>query len=437
MRLSSIAERFRASLFLVPLIAVAVAVAIAVAVVSLVIDRRIDSGSTQLPLGLTSTVDSARALLSTVAGATITFAAIAFSISVLIIQQASGQYSPRIVHTLFRDPFNKRVMGLVVGTFTYCLIVLRSVRTALERSGVPIIPNVSVAIALVLGVITILAIVAFINHSAHSMDIIEILARVEREVIALIRREWSISTTGTIASEPIRVALQSAYAINFDRSGWIQQIDPNALLRCVPDGATMFVEAYPGRYAIEGTPLCKLSSVTDDIDTIERHVRGAIVTGSTRTMQEDVSFGIRQLADVALKALSPGINDPTTAQDAIFHTVAVLAEALRRDPPPRERRDDKGHRLVIVQQPTHDDLVRLAFDETRRAAAAQPTVCVYLLEALELLKSTLESAGLTARLSVIAEQARLVVAGCDATDILPADRQTVRDAYAKRFTQPT
>ncbi len=199
----------------------------------------------------------------------------------------------------------------------------------------------------------------------------------------------------------------------------------------------MFVEAYPGRYAIEGTPLCKVSSVTDDIDTIERHVRAAVATGSTRTMQQDVSFGLRQLADVAVKALSPGINDPTTAQDAIFHTTAVLAEALRRDPPPRERSDDKGHRLVLVQQPTHDDLVGLAFDETRRAAAPQPSVCVYLLEALELLKRTLETAGLTARLPAIVEQARLVVAGCDATDNLPADRQMVRDAFAKRFTEPT
>jgi uncharacterized membrane protein len=434
-RLSSIAERFRASLFIVPLIAVVTAIAVAAA--SLVIDRRIDSGSTQLPLGLTSTVDNARALLSTVAGATITFAAIAFSISVLIIQQASSQYSPRVVHTLFRDPFNKRVMGLVLGTFTYCLIVLRSVRTALEKSGAPIIPNVSVSIAVVLGVITILAIVAFINHSAHSMDISEILARVQREAIVLIRREWSLSPTDTVPSEPIRATPQPAYTINFDRSGWIQQIDPVALLRCVPEGGTMFVEAYPGRYAIEGTPLCKLSSVTDDIDMIERRVRAAVATGSTRTMQQDVSFGLRQLADVALKALSPGINDPTTAQDAIFHTTAVLAEALRRDPPPRVRSDDTGHRLVLAQQPTHDDLVGLAFDETRRAAASQPSVCVYLLEALELLKYTLETAGLTARLPAIDDQARLVVAGCDGTDNLPADRQMVRDAFAKRFTEPT
>ena len=103
------------------------------------------TNTAELPLGLTSTVDSARAVLSTIAGATITFAGIAFSVSLLIIQLASSQYSPRVVHTLFRDPFNRRVMGLVVGTFTYCVIVLRSVRSPLEQGGQPIIPNLSVA----------------------------------------------------------------------------------------------------------------------------------------------------------------------------------------------------------------------------------------------------------------------------------------------------
>ncbi len=93
----------------------------------------------------------------------------------------------------------------------------------------------------------------------------------------------------------------------------------------------------------------------------------AVAIGRTRTMQQDVSYGLRQLADVALKALSPGINDPTTAQDAIFHAAAVLAELLQRDPPARVHSGADGRRLVLVQQPTHDDLVRLAFDEVRRA----------------------------------------------------------------------
>jgi uncharacterized membrane protein len=124
LRLSDLAERFRASLFLVP--SIAVLSAIVAAAVMIGIDRRLDDQGSDLPLALTSTVESARVMLSVIAGATITFAAIAFSVSLLIIQQASSQYSPRVVHTLFRDPFNKRVMGLVVGTFTYCLVVLRS-----------------------------------------------------------------------------------------------------------------------------------------------------------------------------------------------------------------------------------------------------------------------------------------------------------------------
>ncbi|HUG86945.1 MAG TPA: DUF2254 family protein [Euzebya sp.] len=176
--LSSLGEHTRASLFFIPM--AAVLVAILAGQLGVNIDSQLDDWAIRVPLVLTSTVESARVVLSNVASATITFAGVAFSISLLVIQLGSGQYSPRVVHTLFRDQFNKLVMGLVVATFTYCLIVLRSVRTALEQNGEPVIPNLSVAVAVVLGIATILAIVAFIDHSAHSMDISEILAREPR-----------------------------------------------------------------------------------------------------------------------------------------------------------------------------------------------------------------------------------------------------------------
>jgi uncharacterized membrane protein len=150
-------------------------------------------------------------------------------------------------------------------------------------------------------------------------------------------------------------------------------------------------------------------------------------------MQQDISFGLREMAEVGLKALSTGINDPTTAQDSIFHSAAVLAELLPRDPPPRELSGDRDRRVVLVEQHNGDDLVRLAFDELRRAAASQPTVCIYLLEALHLLRDGLDAAGLSSRTAVLVEQARLVVAGCDAANVLPADLDDVRGAYDKRF----
>ena len=144
---AAFSERLRSSLFFVPM--AFVVLGLALGLTGIRIDETLVADGTDLPFGLTSTVDSARAVLSTIAGATITFAGIAFSISLLLIQQASSQYSPRVVTGLFRDQINKRVMGNVVGTFTYCLVVLRSVRGPLEQDGTPIIPNLSVGVGVV------------------------------------------------------------------------------------------------------------------------------------------------------------------------------------------------------------------------------------------------------------------------------------------------
>jgi uncharacterized membrane protein len=431
LRLSSLMEWIRVSLFFVPV--TGVLISIVGAVVTIWIDSRLELQGADLPLGATSTVASARAVLSTVAGATISFAAIAFSISLLIIQQASSQFSPRVVHTLFRDPFNKRVMGLVMGTFTYCLVVLRSVRSSGESGGDAVIPNLSVAIAVVLGIATIVSIAAFLNHSAHSMDVSQILDRVENEATGHARREWNVAESDEPTPAPIAAPDYPAHVVRFDRAGWVQQIDTDALLACLADETTAWVLTYPGRYAIPGVPLCALSAVPEDIEATEQAIFGAVSTGNTRTMQQDISFGLRQMADVGLKALSTGINDPTTAQDSIFHSAAVLAELLHRDPPPREMKSEGDRCVVLVEQPNSDDLVRLAFGELRRAAATQPTVCIYLLEALHLLREGLDAAGLSSRTAVLVEQARLVVAGCEAANLLPADLDDVQGAYDRRF----
>jgi uncharacterized membrane protein len=436
LRVSSVAEHLRASLFFVPM--VAVIAAIILGLVGVTVDSWFDLSTTTLPVGLTSTVESARVLLSTIAGATITFAGIAFSVSLLTIQQASSQYSPRVVHTLFRDPFNKRVMGLVVGTFTYCLIVLRSVRSSLDSAGSPVIPNLSVAVAVVLGICTILAVVAFINHSAHSMDVSELLENVRRETVEHVRQEWTSRRPSATPTAPIDVLAEPSVVIRFDRSGWVQQMDTDLLLDSIPEGGLMRVETYAGRYAVEGTPLCTVFPVRPegDIEALRSAVTAAVGIGATRTMQQDVSYGLRQLVDVALKALSPGVNDPTTAQDAIFHCAAVLRELLVNDPPPRRVVGQRGQRLLFDQAPDHEGLVRLAFDETRRAAASQPTVCVYLLEALELLNEAVHAHGRPELGDALIAQARLVVAGCEAADLIPSDQALVRDAFAHRFERP-
>lgn len=441
-RLGALVERVRASLFFVPTASVVGAVLLGL--LSMHVDTKLDQSAVELPFGLSSTVDSARAVLTTVAGATITFAAIAFSISLLVIQLGSSQYSPRVVHTLFRDPFNKRVMGLVIGTFAYCLIVMRSVQSALGDSADPVVPNISVSLAVLLGLVAILATVAFIDHSAHTMDISEILERVSRDAIALICSIWSEEEGEEEEEEeeeedpddearPEPAPSEPGHELWFDRTGWVQQVDFEALVGCAPEGGTIVLDTFPGHYAIAGTTLCTVTPPPSDSEETERRIRVTIGIGETRTMQQDVSYGLRQLVDVALKALSPGVNDPTTAQDAIFHAAAVLGEALRRNPPPTTRHGAGERRLLLPQQHAPDQLVRLAFDEVRRAAVDQPAVCVYLLEALGKLRSSLQARRLDDRVGALDEQARLILAGCEAAGLLRDDLDLVRDAHHKWF----
>ncbi len=397
---------------------------------TLVLDQRVDN----LPSTLTATVDSARSVLSVVAGATLAFAGIAFSVSLLLISLASSQYSPRVVHGLFRDPFNKRVMGVVIGTFTYCLVAMRAVRGPLEDSGDPVVPSISVLIAVVLGVVSVLSIVGFISHSAHSMDVSQILHGVSQEATDQIRSNWP--ERGDAGSDRPDQAdhfdpVGEGYTATFDVRGWIQQIDDQALLAALGSGAQLRLDTAPGRYAIPNTPICTVWPRPDDAEAFVDAVRVATIVGESRTMQQDVAYGVRQLADVALKALSPGINDPTTAQDAMFNLGAVVQEMLVREPPSQRLTGDEGRRVLRPQVTTHDEVIALAFDEIRIAAVGQPTVQIYLLEILHLLDLSVTSDPTVN--AALVRQADLVLDTLEFADLPGADLARVRTAHHKRF----
>lgn len=428
---------------------VALILALVLGSVTLSIDERLES-TASLPFAFTSTVGSARAVLSTTAGATISIAGIAFSVVLLVIQLSSSQYSPRITHTLFRDRFNKNVMALVIGTFTYCVLILRSVRSPLDDDADALIPNLSVSIASLLGILSVLGVIAFINHNAHAMDVSKLLQRVTDESIEQLEKLWPlpdgsfvsrgagpVGPTGPLdpaggpdVSEP---PARMDFCVRTTGSGWVQQIDVDALVKCAPEIRDMVLHTAPGRYAIEGTKLLSLSSEPDDLEELTKQVNDAIITGDSRTSQQDVSYGIRKLVDVAVRSLSSGGADPTTAQDAVFHIAAILAESLRRDPPPRRRERTSGGRLVLAEQLDHDEMVRIGFEEIRRSAAAYPAVCIYVLEALRLLDDVASTREPAPAIDTIREQAELVVIGCEASPVIEEDIEVVRDAYRSRF----
>ncbi len=430
-RLTALSDRLRGSLFFVPMLCVIGGVVLGESM--LVVDALV----TGIDPRFTATVDSARTVLTTVAGATLTFAGIAFSVSLLLISLASSQYSPRVVHGMFRDPFNKRVMGLVIGTFTYCLVVLRAVRGPLEEAGDPVVPSVSILLAVVLGIASILSIVAFINHGAHSMDVSKILRRVTQEVLNQAGTAWPEPPPDShpdVDQDQVLSLPESAAALRFSGYGWVQNVDYDQLVSAFPPGARVRLETFAGHYAIQNTPICHVSPppAADDADLADA-VRAAVMVGETRTLQQDVAYGVRQLADVALKAMSPGINDPTTAHDAISHLGTVLADLLGRQPPAPVIGGPEGQVLLIPHATTHEQLVGLAFDEVRIASAQQPTVLIYLLDVLRQVEQSLAELHRPGAVRALRGQADQIRAMIEAADVPEPDRERVRAAYTRRF----
>jgi uncharacterized membrane protein len=377
-RLRELQERAAASLFVVPMAFVLLGALLATAL--LAVDDALDD--VELPVTVASTVDASRAVLSVVASATMAFAGIAFSVALLVVQMASSQYSPRVVQGLFRDTFNKRVMGLVVGTFTYCLVVLRSVHGNIDGGPSSVVPTISVTVAVVLGIATVLAIVGFIDHNAHRMDVSEIL----QDVTCNARKGISVwpdaGTDVGPAPLPPDIPTGPGNTATASRDGWLQRVEVDLILDALPAGATARLETAPGRFVVEGTTLVSVWPSDALDEQLRGGLRRSVVIGDARTLGHDPGYGIRQLVDVALRALSPGVNDPTTAQDAIFHMAALLHAMLVRDVPVRSHAGSDGRRVLLPHLPSHADLLDLAFGELGLVAASHPVVCTYLLEAI-------------------------------------------------------
>jgi uncharacterized membrane protein len=432
-RIRAIVERLRQSLFFLPALLVVAFVALAEGLLSL--DGSTPSSS--LPEYLHTTVDSARSVLSTIAGAIITVTGLVFSVGVVALQLASSQFSPRVLRTFLRSRFQQFVMGFMVGVFTYCLVVLRTIHSPLQQNGEAVIPSISIAGAVVLAVCVALLLLAYINHIARSMQVTQIIRRVTDETLEAID-QLSPHQEGESDEEAWhpQVPDEPGYVIRTAQRGWVQQARPAALLSLVPAGTLLRLDAQVGAFVAEGVPLCTLWPKPEHAETVEKLIRLSVALGAERTMQEDLAFGIRQLSDIALRALSPGVNDPTTAYEAIVHLGVILRALFWRALPPRVLTGKEGRRLLRPDALLRVDYVNLAFDQIRLAGTNQPAIALALLEVLGMLLKEAREIGDEALVAVLQKQARLTVAGCAASSPLPADLERVRIAASEAGFSP-
>lgn len=423
-RLRALFESFRDSLFFLPALFVLAAVVVAEGMLAL--DRRVALDS--VPTFLRFTVDSARELLSTVAGATITVTGIVFALTALSVQLASSQFSPRVVRGFLRDRFAQTAIGFMSATFTYSLVVLRAVRTP-DGEVASVVPNLSSGLALVLAVGVVLVILAYVDHTAQSLQATHLIGHVTEGTVALVAKRFPDAGAGEDQPPAPTEPPAGGHRVSAPRSGWVQQVSEADLLDALPAGATLRVDVRVGSFVHAGRRLCTVwAEARDDVGALERGITEAFAIGRARTMQQDVAFGIRQLVDVALRALSTGVNDATTAYECIVHLGEVLFEVLRRDLPPAAHHGEDRRCVLRPHELTHDDYVARAFDQIRTNVVSMPDLSVALVRTLGSLAAELGSLGLGDRRAPLARQARLMVAGATAADPLPEDLELVRQA---------
>lgn len=315
----------------------------------------------------------ARALLGAVASSTIGVAGTTFSITVAALSLASGQMGPRLLRNFVRDSGNQYALGIFLGTFAYALVVLRTVRSVQEMAFVP---HLGVTGALLLALLCVGTLVWFVHHVATGINVetvIEVVHEDLSETIDLLERAAPAMAFGADTPRGVPVSLAER--------GYLRAVDHDGLADWAEEtGAVVVLLVRPGDYLFPGAAVAELVQGRGGEDAA-RAIRAAFSLGSRQAAIQDIEFAVRQLVEIALRALSPGINDAFTAIAVVDRLGAALCEvAPRRLPGPTIER---GGRVVLHRKvPDYGDLCDAMFDMIRQNAAGSPAVLIRLLETL-------------------------------------------------------
>lgn len=378
--------------------------------------------------------EGSRGMLTAIAGSMLTVAALTFSLTLSAISQVSSQYSPRILRNFMAARSNQVVMGYFVAVFTYCLIVLGTIRGTEEQKFVP---ATAVLAGLLLALGGVAALIFFIHHIAESLQTGTIVQNIVDETTAAIEDlfpaegDEPIGDTEAVEKSLNVVAEHTEWRpLRATQCGYLQQISTKNLLEWATRHQAVVhilepIGAFVGKGAVlmmvcrdtrpTAPPTAEEVSPLLRFVTIDRH----------RNVAQDVAFGIQQLVDIALKALSPGINDTTTAIMAIDYLSEIMAQLAERNFASRVRSHDNRFR-VFVQEADFDSYVTLGFDLIRINAKGNHAVFRRLLRALALVSSHVREPG---RKSILRKQAQLIITHANQTLSTEYEKEAVRHLY--------
>ncbi|WP_426061086.1 DUF2254 domain-containing protein [Hymenobacter sp. B1770] len=387
------------------------------------------------PLLFGAGAEAARSMLAALATSMITVAALIFTLTLTTLAQVSSQYSPRVIWTYMRDRGNQVVLGSFVGIFAYCLVVLRTIRGTGKEE---FLPSLAIAFALVLALLSIGVLIYFIHHIASSIDASNIVQHIMHDTKEAMGQLFPTETGQAADDSEVQQLDERAdertwHTVPALVSGYLQSVDDQLLLRVAREWhCVVRMELAPGSYVAEGSPL--VSVAPEDREAalpakVDQQLHRAYVIGSQRTIEQDAGFGLRQIVDIALKALSPGVNDTSTAIVCIDHLGDLLAYLGCRDLGTRLRSEEPENRVLLLSdRPSYASYVSTAFDQIRISGSANVAVLLRLLSTLHMVARRTPS---PARRRVLHQQSELIADTAERKLDTEYERNQVREQLAK------
>lgn len=361
----------------------------------------------------------ARTLLGAVAGSTIGVAGTVFSITIAALSLAAGQMGPRLLRNFTRDRGNQITLGAFLGTFSYALMVLRSVRTQAEGEFVP---HLSMSVGILLAFVCVGTLVYFVGHMAGRINVDTVIELVSGEVRDAVER---LGTHAPQAPLPAASTWRDATVVTDPRRGYVERIDADRLADWADTRRTqvrLLVRA--GDYVFPGAPIAFAQPA---VDGLAEAIGSSTTLKAERSSDDDLEYAVRQLVEVAVRALSPGINDPHTAMNALDRLGAALCDLVPLTLPSGAHLRH-GRCVLVVPAVDYGGLVDAMFHLVRQNAAGAAAVLIRMLEVITAVAGCERDA---ARLAELRRHADLILGDAERDVKTPADVLDVRSRHAR------
>lgn len=359
----------------------------------------------------------ARTLLGTVASSTIGVAGTVFSITIAALSLAAGQMGPRLLRNFTKDRGNQFTLGAFLGTFSYSLMVLRTVRS--EEEGA-FVPHLSLTFSIILAFVCVGTLVYFVGHMAGRINVDTVVDLVSEDVRSAVER---LTVKERQPSPPMLDFWGTAEAIADSRRGYLQQLDAPGLAKwAVERDASVLLLVRPGSYVFPGVPI---AFVMPKVEGAEDAIRSATALGPQRGSSADIEFAVRQLVEVAVRALSPGINDPLTAISVIDRLGAALCDLVPLFLPTGVV-IEQGRPVLVVPSVDYGGLVDAMFHMIRQNGSTSTAVLIRILDVLAAVVSLERD---PSRIATLQRHADLVLDDASRRITSPADLHDIRTRY--------